>query len=239
MRSKGLWLVAAFIVLHAAQVLAFQANYIVRAMGLKVAKIDILENISEGKVEVTAVSLMSNKMFPRINNHYWVDFNDQYLPGTYTRTIDQDNSQDSVFVVYDHANSKASMYRRSTKTRQNYSLIYQTRDFFSLMMGLSKGKVKSGKHYVEGNGIIWQAIVEKKETEILKTKLGRFRAQRYKMEFKNTSDNKMPYIDMVTHNLLNNDTTVNIWVSENGLVIKASVTKGLISMVWELLSFHK
>jgi hypothetical protein len=48
----------------------------------------------------------------------------------------------------------------------------------------------------------------------------------------------MPYVDMVTHNLLKEDCKLTLWISEDLIPLKAVVNRGLISMSWEIRDYQ-
>ncbi|MDD2331142.1 MAG: DUF3108 domain-containing protein [Candidatus Cloacimonetes bacterium] len=218
---------------------AFEFDYNVKSLGLHVAKINIKDDVVRGELSISAVSLLSNKMFPRINNKYLVNYQKDYLPTSYLRLIDQDNNQDSVFVSYKHNEKKAVMKQASQDGQSSYSLQDNTRDFFTFMIGLSYRKLTSNRYWIDGNGILWLAKIENTGAEILRTKQGKIKTEKFTLRFENTGEAKMPYIDMVTHNVLNQDTIVTLWISADNIVHKANVKKGLVNMVWELVNYHK
>jgi hypothetical protein len=53
------------------------------------------------------------------------------------------------------------------------------------------------------------------------------------------SQEKAPYVDMLTHNFLSEDTRISIWISESGLPLKAQLKKKVLSMNWDIVSMHK
>lgn len=216
---------------------AYYAEYYIKALGLKIVKLRLEHDVSAKEVKVSAKSVMANKMFPRIDNLYSIKYCEHYLPQTYRRDIDQDSNRDIVSVNYDRETQIAKMSMSKDKSVSSYVITKDTRDYFSFLTMLLNDHAGSGSYKIDGNGKLWQADVIYQKTEEIKTALGKIKAKRYRISFKALSTEKAPYIDMVTHNLLNEDTKVTLWISENKVALKANVSKKLISMSWDLISY--
>jgi len=116
-----------------------------------------------------------------------------------------------------------------------YHIGKSVRDVFSFLSLVSDGKAKEGRYDIDGNGTSWQAKVKEKQSEKLNTAIGKLSAQRYEISFENLSGQKQPYVDMVTHNMLNEGNKMNLWVDDRHLIVKAVLRSKGISTHWDLI----
>ncbi len=213
------------------------AEYSVKSLGLKVANITI--NNTPGRVIVTAKSSGNSPIFPKLNNSYTIDLDNLLRPVTYTRKINQKTVQDEFVVNYNRTENQASMHRKSTGTTSSYYANPNSRDVYSFMALLLSGKANQNKYPIDANGSAWQATVNSRSIEDVKTKFKTFNATRYDISFNPLSKTATPYVDMVTHNFVNEDTKLSIWVADDGLAVKAAVKKRGLSMNWELTGYQQ
>lgn len=214
------------------------AEYYIKALGLKIVRLRLEHNPGLGQVNVKATSLMANKLFPRIDNDYIVQYDKNYLPLSYSRKVNQDSNKDVVTVAYKRNTSMANMHFSKSNEVTEYRIDPLTRDYFSFLMMLSNSQLNSGTHTLDGNGKLWKTQLEFQGVETIKSPMGKHKTRKYRLRFIPIDDYQAPYIDMVTHNLLNEDTTVVIWISEDKVAVKATVSKGLLGMQWELIKYE-
>lgn len=214
---------------------AVTAEYTIKSLGLKIAFISINQNQAAKRVEVKTHSLKTSALFPQINNIYQISYDELYRPLTYNRIVKQKGLSDEVSTSYNFGKLSASSVRSSDKSVYNYTLSSHSRDVFSFLMFVSSGQAKAGKYNIDGNGYPWQASLANVGMEEVKTDVGKYKANRWTVTFNNLSGNKTPYVDMVTNNLLNEGTKLNMWVAKDGLVVKATVKKKGITANWDLV----
>lgn len=214
---------------------AVAAEYKISSLGVNVA--DLRLEFQANKAIIKVQNSGKVWIFPHINNLYEVEYDNQFLPNRYLRTIHQGELRDSVLTLYEA--SRATMYQKSTKENTSYQIASSTRDFFSFLSKLCSQKSTRGTYLLDGNGTRWQASVSAAETDEIKTALGRASARKHEITLKPLSQKKTPYIDMLTHNFLSEDTRMSIWISEQGLPLKAQLKKKIWSMNWEIVSIHK
>lgn len=220
-----LWLILGFMY-------AQRLEYRITSMGLKVANLSM--NISEQQIHIKASNSGMRTVFPHLNNSYTISYDGDFQPTHYLRSIHQDSLKDSVLTTYQKG--KATMLRKSNNERISYPTTEGTRDFFSLLLKICQSPKPVGNYVVDGNGRSWQATVSGGQIDNLNTSLGRFQTTKYQVSFKALSPHKAPYVDMLTHNTLSEDITLNIWVNQGGIPVKAQIRKKLMSMTWEILS---
>ena len=153
------------------------------------------------------------------------------------RVIKQKNIDDFVITEYDHNSNSATLTRGSDKRKSKFAIDKNSREIFSFLELIKSGRAGDGSYPIDGNGLPWQATVSKKEKESVSTTIGKFSAQRYDITFENLSGTKMPYVDMVTHNTLNENNKMSLWVNDQQLAVRAVSKKGGISATWELIRF--
>ena len=209
-------------------------DYVVKAMGLSVASLSIERDPAAGSLSVKTKSLITNALFPSIDNTYTVTYDQNYLPLRYNRTVRQDKLKDNVSTAYIHSQGLAKESHTISKDSISYQIGPAVRDFFSFVAMLSDGKAGSGIYELDANSSIWKVDVSYIGTKDIKTDVGKFTAKGYKLSFSSATHSKPPYVDMVTHNLFHKNSKVELWVDGKGLVAKASMKKGAVGSTWEL-----
>ncbi|PKN79877.1 MAG: hypothetical protein CVU48_03990 [Candidatus Cloacimonetes bacterium HGW-Cloacimonetes-1] len=215
----------------------YVADYEVKAMGLKLATVRIENNTGAQLINVSVKSVYSNRIFPPVDNRYQVNYVSGYYPVKYYRKIHQNDLRDSVMVYYNRDNKTASANSTQSKIQGKYKISSEIRDYFSFFTMLTLEDLPTGKYVIDGNGCPWMASVDLEKIETIHTDIGKFTARKYNISFQNMTANKMPYIDMITHNLLNEDTTLNLWISTNHIAVKASMRKKTVSMIWDMIGY--
>ena len=213
-------------------------EYDIRSLGLKIADLSLTCSIADGYIEASAVSEEGSAFFPSLDNQYRSEFDENFLPRKYLRKIKQTKLSDQVEVSYFHFAHYAKVNQQNGKRSFSYAIADSTRDIFSLLAMLIGGRAEPGEYSVDGNGQLWTAYLSKEGRERIRTNLGRFSCTKYALRFKPQSPDKMPYVDMVTHNLLKEDCKLTLWISEDLIPLKAVVNRGLISMSWEIRDYQ-
>ncbi len=214
----------------------YRTVYNVRSMGLNVARITINHDKQYRIILAETKSLLTNQLFPSLDNIYLIHYEGSYLPRTYTRQINQDKVKDVVVTNYDRTSHTATQTRKSEREASVYPIRPDIRDYFSLFTYLCETQGDGGTYYIDGNSTLWQTTVKRIGDVQLKTKTGTHQTVRYEMRFTNLSGIKPPYLDMVTFNTLNESSVVNFWVDSQGIPIRAHVRRNLLSMTWEMVS---
>lgn len=214
---------------------ALTAEYYVKALGMKISYISISVQPNSNSIEVKTHSLKTSRLFPQIDNVYRIARDPQGLSCQYYRTIRQKNLSNEVSVDYNYQKLIATQKSKIEPKIKNYHISKDSRDVFSLLAMIVNGEAKTGCYRIDANGVPWQATLKQSEAETLKTQLGEYPTKRYDIVFKCLSKEKTPYIDMVTFNLVNEDTKLSFWVSDNNVAVKALVRKNAMAMNWELI----
>ncbi|MBM4402864.1 MAG: DUF3108 domain-containing protein [Candidatus Cloacimonetes bacterium] len=233
MKKLMIWTVLAF---SFALLWSYRTVYNVKSLGLSVARITIDHDKDTRIIRAEAKSLMSNWLFPSLDNVYVISYEGAFYPRVYTRQIKQSNAEDIVVVNYDRKTNTAIQTRRSNAESSTYPIKPDIRDYFSLFTYLCENQDAGGTYYVDGNSTLWQINAKYLGSEKIKINSGSYQTKHYKMRFKNLSGIKPPYVDMVTFNTLSESSVVDFWVSGDGIPIKAVVKKSLLSMTWEMVS---
>ncbi|MCK9556999.1 MAG: DUF3108 domain-containing protein [Candidatus Cloacimonetes bacterium] len=210
-------------------------KYKVTSLKLNVATIDM--KLYHPEISIAVKSRIKVPLFPHLDNQYKIVHDDVYRPLQYTRIIKQSSLEDSVFTVYNK--NSVQMKQKLTGKIYNYKVQADTRDVFSLLAKISSDPNSEGDYTVDGNGRLWRVRVSKGRTEKISTALGKQTARRHDFSFKALSPEKAPYIDMLTFNFLDEDTILSLWVSMNGVPLKAYLKKNMTSMSWDIMSVSK
>lgn len=213
---------------------ASKTEYCLKSLGLKIAYLSIEKNDTQKQITVKTHSLMTNSIFPPLNNEYRISYDEQYRPQTLTRIIRQKNLNDIVETRYDHSKQIARQSRKSDINSIDYSIGKQTRDIFSFLAFLAGKKPESGTYPIDGNGNPWLATAVAKPSETLKTVIGKHQARKIDVSFTNVTEQKQPYVDMVTNNILKEGNKLSLWVDDRQQILKAVVKSKDITTYWEL-----
>jgi len=214
---------------------ASTVEYNIKSMGMKIAYISVNRNESQRMIVVKTHSLKINSIFPQLNNTYRISYDEMLRPLVFSRSVEQKELNEEAKTTYDHNLKTASLYRSSTNTSKDYTIGKNSREPFSLLAYISSGKAIGGIYNIDGNGLPWQAHVLDAGIETVKTPLGKYSARRYNITFTNLTGKKMPYIDMVTHNMLSESSKLSLWVSDEEIILKALIKKGAVSMTWDII----
>ena len=213
------------------------AEYVVNAVGFKVVQIKMDINLKERYIQVKANSLATTKVFPCINNDYRVKYTGDFIPLEYERQVRQNNANGHIETKYDRQRNTAIQIGETENDSFPYDIDPTARDFFSFLAYLCENKPGSGTYVIDGNGVPWEAILELKGKEKLRTPIGQFMTSQYEIRLNPLSKTRVPYVDMFTNNLFNKETSIRIWIADQGIAVKAQVSKDLASTTWEILSF--
>lgn len=213
---------------------AVTAEYNIKSMGLNFARLSLNIDETNQTITVKAKSLQTGNIVAKLDNSYHISYDTNFCPLVYHRQIKQKKLDTKVITRYDHASGKASMDDSATRHHLEYPLTGRTRDIFSFLAYCAQGKAKAGAYLIDANGTPWQAILSAGTKEEIKTSLGKFATTKYLLSFKQTGSGKTPYVDMVTFNLVNAETRLELWISDKGIPLKARVKKGSQTMNWEL-----
>lgn len=209
---------------------AFEARYNVSSLGLKIADLDIAQ--SPQKIEVKIKSTRVLPLFPHIDNSYLVLCGEDFLPQSYLREVHQGELTDEITTRY--FGDRALLRQKQGEVEMEYPTPRGTRDFFSLLNLICNTDEPARRYIVDGNSRMWSASVSEPSYENIKTKLGRYNARKHSLRFTPLSEEKAPYMDMLTFNLLSEDVLLSVWISEDGVPLKAKIEKKLMGMNWEI-----
>jgi len=214
-------------------------EYNISSLGLRVADLRIVRDKAARSVKVYVSSRTANSIFPKLNNQYRVVYDDQYRPLQYTRVVDQGKTQDNVSTTYDHASGLANASHTGPLGKYRYELLAGERDFFSTLILICDTAPGSGNYILDANGKPWKAALSYNGTGKLKTSLGTYSCREYQISLSPRSKEKVPYVDMVTHNLFKDKNKVSLWISTDGIPLKAVVKMGVLSMKWSITGIGK
>lgn len=210
-----------------------------KALGMNIARITIQQDAKDADIEIRVKSVKESVLFPQINNIYSIKYNDKFLPLVYTRIIRQHSVNDQVSVNYNYNTTQATMYRSSDKSTTQYPIVKNMRDVYSFLAKVISGSAGTGVYLIDVNGVCLQAEVIQHSSERVKTPIGEYTAIPYEITFHNSKSTKPPYVDMVTHNMLQDNNKLNLWVYNNQFPVKATFKKKAINCYCELISIKQ
>lgn len=212
---------------------AVVAEYNVSTMGINVASLTM--SVNESQIIVSTRSKSGTPFVPLLNNTYNINLAPNYLPLTYYREIHQKGIDEKVKQDYLHKSGIAYLQRGSDVDRTKFLIKDDSRDLFSLLAFISSGNLRKADYNVDANGKQWIAHVIPTKSEVIRTDLGKFNCNKFTITFTPLSNQKTPYVDMVTFNFINAETKATIWVGDHGLPLRAIVDKKSMRMKWEIV----
>lgn len=234
MRSK-LTLFLLMLTLLGSGLQAVTMDYKVKALGLEVVSLKIGKE--PGSLSIWVKSLINNKIFPYVDNSYRINYTSNYFPTNTERKVINKKTRCNYYTNYNYATGSAQL-TTSDHQNQKYGITKHTRELFSLIMMFCDGKGKAGTYELDANGSMWQARARYLGTSKISTKAGNFQAQGWSFSFSSETHTKPPYIDTLTHNIFSPKNNTEFWVDNKGTLVKAKVSRGVLSASWELVSVN-
>ncbi len=225
---------ALFVLCFSAMLPAARFDYKISSMALKIADLSI--DLNSDKITVEAQNQGRMSIFPHLNNSYEIWLDEDLRPKTYLRMIHQGELRDSVLTVYEH--SKASLHKQSSEQILHYELPADSRDFFSFLYILCQSPNPAKSYLLDDDGQSWKAEVSPPARERIRTPLGKMYARRHDIQMLPLCGDDAEYVDMLTHNFFDENLDLVIWISDNGVPLKAKIKKGLLSMSWEIIGIR-
>lgn len=214
-------------------------NISISYLGFTAVKVDIQDEDSTLSVHAKASLIAS--IASNMNNKYISYYQEDYLPFNYKKYIDQgDYFEDRII---DYNRSELTAVRTSNISPEKsceYQIKADSRDFFSALFYLRKALDKpAGSFFVDANRLIWKVNYEIIERETIRTKLGRKKAIKVRMNFSNFSGEAKERTDMLTNNLVDENRELIFWFSDDELrlPLKAKFMMKPFAVVWKLKNY--
>lgn len=232
---RGFLLILICLALSVCCLNASRTEYLIRTSGIKVASLEIDHDKANKSVQFRIKSLNVSKLFPRLDNLYTVDYDASFQPRTFTRVIDQETLTETVTTAYDRKLNIASLRKSSQTNSVTYPIENESRDFFSFVLLVMQNRLSKGSFPIDGNGKIWSAELEYLGDEAIRTSLGKFNTSVYEIKLSPRSEEKTPYVDMISHNILDPEVTIQLWIADQQTTVKAIAKKKLITTSIDLV----
>jgi hypothetical protein len=190
---------------------------------------------------VKAVSTSLGNLAAEMNNTYKCTYMGKYLPFSYNKVINQKNYSENRLTIYSRDQKKAIRESYIDPDRsKTYAIMPESRDFFSAFYYIRHNHKDRETIYLDANGLIWKAKYWKVKKEYIETRWGRKRAQIISVSFEKISEEDKQRSDMLTNNLVNEDNTLSIWISDDEarLPYKAVYKMKPFSVHWVLESYE-
>ncbi len=216
-------------------------QYKITCLGIRVVDINITNYFNQeiGLLRVKADSYFTTSIFPFIHNTYITRYEDDFLPVSYEKHVDQKKYFEDRICTYNRENKTAIMIDRLKDKTTSYSIMPSSRDFFSALLYISNHLQVKDDIWLDANKLIWKASYEREDKEIIKTSMGKFPAIRIKMRFHKISAEPKENSDMLTNQLVNEDNTLYLWISDDNrhLPLRAKYERKPFPVYWEITSY--
>jgi hypothetical protein len=140
--------------------------------------------------------------------------------------------------IYQHDKKEATEHNFLSDNKRIYTIQADTRDFFSSLFFLREelNHKEKGMMWLDANHIPWIASWEIVEREEIKTFSGKQNSVKVKLTFEKGENRKKERSDMLTNNLVKEDSDLFFWFSDDNkkLPLKAVFAMKPFSVVWIL-----
>lgn len=215
-------------------------NFNISYLGVNVANVSLTDerNNNNGTLSILARSTGAGSFLFPINNRYYIHYIDDYLPVVYLKKIEQRRFS---IEKSTHFNRDANRVEIIQEDNQHSIQIHNDgRDFFCSLFHLNNRIfTNEGLHSKHNNNIVvyannnyWQADYEYLGTD----QVNGVNAHVYQITLVILSDNEYQRSDVLTNNLIKNNSVVKLWFSsrEDKLPVKAEFKSSPFSVYWHL-----
>jgi hypothetical protein len=216
-------------------------KYKITCLGIRAVDINITNyyNNTTGILHVNAESRFISAIFPYVHNIYITHYEDGFLPITYEKHIDQKKYFEDRIFTYNRETKTAVLQDRLQNKTIPYSIVPESRDFMSALLYIAQHAKDKNEVWLDANRLIWKAAYVIEDREILKTTLGKFPTIKLKIRFIKVSPEPKENTDMMTNQLVNEDNTLYLWVSDDTrhLPLKAKYERKPLPVYWEIVAY--
>ena len=200
----------------------------------------VMEN-SENNISIYGQSTALANIAAKLDNHYFVEYDSDYLPIKYSKKIVQKNYFEDRITYYNREKCYAKMnsFLDSSKDCE-YKIKPATRDFFSSLFFL-RNQEQSGEMWVDANQITWKVKYEFIGKETINCAIGKVEARIVKITCEKYSDENPKRSDMLTNNLVNEKNALYFWFTddEQSIPIKAKYSMKPFPVIWKIESYEE
>ena len=215
-------------------------NYKIVYLGVDIVNVEIRHSSEKKFIDITASTDGLLSSLHELNNSFYVDYQNNFLPLKYKKHTNQKNFFENLTFDYFHQELFTTVIDSIKSEKRNYAIFPETRDFFSALYYLRYTDEKSGEIFLDARETNWKTNFTFEETEIIELHGQKYFTNRIKLNFQKLSDKEPPKSDMLTNNLVNEDNTLYFWITTDAerLPIKAKYKMKPFSVFWELESYE-
>lgn len=207
---------------------------------LGVNAVNVVFNVVNKELEVSAHSTgVTEVLSDVLNNHYYISWQNNYLPIEYKKVIQQSKYRENSVVEYDQKALKAEFHDLLKNKQITYSMNNPSRDFFSALYYLRECNKETGYIYLDANRCLWRTKYEYVKNEKLSTALGKVNTRKMHLTFEKLSSKPKEKSDMLTNNLVNEKNDLYFWFTEDSrnIPVKAEYQRSPFSVYWVLTGY--
>jgi len=211
----------------------------IRYLGIPVVNVSLKTSSDSLLVHAESTALAS--LAADMNNSYIINYEDNFLPKTYKKIIKQKDYQENRVTSYNRKEQIASRISSIDSTKNvHYTILPDTRDFFSALTYLRYSHQESGTIILDANMLLWTAKFKLLKNETLKTNLGKIKCSKYIVEFTKLIGDERERSDMLTNNLVDEEKELYLWVTndKNRIPVKAKFHMNPFSVYWHLTEYE-
>ncbi len=215
-------------------------SFSIRYLGMRIAEVELTDNFEEniGRILIEARSVSVGNIVFRIENTYTVLYRHDFLPDSYIKSIRQKNFSQERSVIFNQ--SERRIVTITDGKRRDYQIedMQEVRDFFSALLYLRE--TIQPEHLPEllvyANNNIWLVEV----AYLTRDRVAKRDAYQYLLRFKQLSNNKRERADVLTNNIIKEESTLQLWISsdEEKLLLKAEYVSSPFSVFWSLEDYQ-
>jgi len=214
-------------------------SFAIRYLGLKIADVQLIDirNQEESRIEVKAKSVSIGNILFKINNKYIIIYKEDYIPQEYYKSIKQKGFNQEKTTLWFPSEKKMEIRIDINPIKNFHYEEDRFHDFFSALLYIRAHVVpkESEEIFVYANNNIWIAQIKNLGQDIVARK----EAIKYSIDFRQKSNNKKQRSDVLTNNLVKEDSTLYLWFTDDDkrLPIQAEYDSSPFSVFWTLESY--
>ncbi|MBW6516217.1 MAG: DUF3108 domain-containing protein [Candidatus Cloacimonetes bacterium] len=217
-----------------------QFTFAIRYLGLKVADVRLNDTRTqnEGRIDVIAKSVSLGNILFKINNKYSVEYQRDYIPYSYSKSIEQKNFTQEKTTLWFPLEKRMEIKVDNTLASHFHYEEEQFHDFFSALLYIRDHIVSKEPQdiYIYANSNFWVAQISK----LGEDKIGKRNTIKYSINFQQSSNNQKQRSDVLTNNIIKEDNTLYLWFTDDDerLPLQAEYDTSPFSVFWTLESYE-
>lgn len=214
-------------------------DFKISMLGVKAADISFVDSLNTLNIAAKSNSLTS--LFYDFDYEFKIIYKNNYLPISYKKKVNQEDYSENRVITYNRVSMQARRISFLAESKnKTYTINKSTRDFYSAMYYLRQVANKDTILWLDAASRNLKAKVSYLGKEKISIGLGKFKADKFVLNFEVVSDLEKERSDMLTNNLQKTKNKMYFWFStcKKRLPLKAKYAQKPFAAYWELLKYE-